>query len=414
MKNYPFVFLIIGTIFAMFAALGIVILGLQPPQDEIRVLVQYMLMSGIGTIVVLYLLYKYILANWMNSLRWSLLMIVGMTIALVFLNVLATLQLMYVSNHDLILTAALLVFGGLTALVFGWFIASSISQRLQAISDGIERLAEGDLKVRVPVSGDDEFSKLGKMLNWTVDSLAEIEDEKQRIDETRRDLIAWISHDLRTPLTAVQASLEAIADDIVVEREAVKEYVQNSLTEVDNLKLLIEDLFALAQLDAGHMSLNFMETSLNDLISDTVSGLNAHAQRRQVAIHGEIQANLEPVYIAPDKIQRVMHNLIDNAIRHTPSGGNITISASQKSDSIQVEVHNTGDSIPQEHLPHIFDKFYRGEQARQRDSDGHRGAGLGLAIAQGFIKAHQGNIWVDSSDHRGTCFGFSIPVMQTN
>ena len=387
-----------------------VIIGLQPPQSDLQLLVQFMLVSGLITILAVYFLYEYVLANWMNSLRWSMLVTVFTSVALVFINVWATAQLMFINNHDLILTTALLIFGGLTAIVFGWFIANRISHKLQEVSDGIQKLADGDLSVRVKAKGDDEISKLAKMLNWTVDSLADIEEEKKRTEGLRRDLIAWISHDLRTPLTAVRASLEAIADDIVTEPDGVKEYVNNSLTELDNLRLLIDDLFAIAQIDAGHMSLKFMEASLSDLISDTVSVLNAHAQKRKINIRGEIQADMPPVYMAPDKIQRVMHNLIDNAIRHTPEGGEITISAKNADKAVKVEVHNTGESIPAEHLPHIFEKFYRGEQARQRDTDGHRGAGLGLAIAQGFIEAHQGKIQVESSDAKGTCFGFTIPL----
>ncbi len=414
MKHYPVIFLIFGTLSALVVALIVMIIGLQPTQDEVRLLVQFMLISGLGTILAVYFLYEYILANWMNSLRWSMLVTVITTVILVFVNVWSTAQLMFISNHDLILTTALLIFGGLTAFVFGWFIAGSIAMKIQRISDAIEKLAKGDLSVHVDVSGSDEISKLGKMLNWTVNSLAEIEDEKQRTEALRRDLIAWISHDLRTPLTAVQASLEAIADDVVTEPPMVKEYVHNSLTELGNLKLLIDDLFAVAQIDAGHISLNFMKTSLNDLISDTVSSLSAHARRRQIEIHGEIQSNMPPIDMAPDKIQRVMHNLIDNAIRHTPANGNITISAKQAKDKVQVEVHNTGESIPSEHLPYLFEKFYRGEQARQRDLDGHRGAGLGLAIAQGFVEAHHGKIWVESDDQHGTCFSFTIPISQKN
>lgn len=414
MKKYPVLFLIVGTLVALLISLVVVIIGLQPPQSDLQLLVQFMLISGLITILAVYFLYEYVLANWMNSLRWSMLATVFTTVTLVFINVWATAQLMFINNHDLILTTALLLFGGLTAIVFGLFIANRIALKLQEVSDGIEKLADGDLSVRVEAKGSDEISKLAKMLNWTVDSLAEIEEEKKRTDQLRRDLIAWISHDLRTPLTAVQASLEAVADDIVTDPDDVKEYVNNSLTELDNLRLLIDDLFAIAQIDAGHMSLKFTQASLSDLISDTVSVLNAHAQKRKINIHGEIQANMPPVYMAPDKIQRVMHNLIDNAIRHTPEGGNITISTRKIDNAVKVEVHNTGESIPPEHLPHIFEKFYRGEQARQRDRDGYRGAGLGLAIARGFIEAHQGKIWVESNANKGTCFGFTIPLAQAS
>lgn len=408
----PLPFLIGGTLFALAISMILVNIGLDPTQYEIQQLLQFMLVSGLGTILIFYFLYQYLLANIVNSLRWSMLVTVITTVTLVFINVWATAQLMFINNHDLILTTALLVFGGLTAIVFGWFVAGTIATKISRVSVGIEQLAKGDLSTHVKIEGSDEISKLGQALNWTVDSLREIEDEKQRTEQLRRDLIAWISHDLRTPLTAVQASLEAIADDIVTDPEMVKDYVHNSLGELDNLRLLIDDLFAIAQIDAGHMSLKFTEASLSDLISDTVSSLYPHAQKREVSIAGEIQSDMPPVYMAPDKIQRVMYNLIDNAIRHTPAGGTITISARSINNKVQVDVHNTGESIPEEHLPHLFEKFYRGEQARQRDVDGHRGAGLGLAIAQGFIDAHQGKIWVNSDEQRGTTFAFAIPVGQ--
>lgn len=412
MKQYPLVFLIGGTLVAMIVSLAVVIVGLQPPQSDLQQLVQFMLVSGLSTILAVYFAYQYLLSNFMNSLRWSMLVTVITTVILVFVNVWATAQLMFINNHDLILTTALLIFGGLTALVFGWFIATTIATRIARVSYAIEQLAQGDLSSHIKVTGNDEISKLAEMFNVTVDRLREIEDEKKRTDQLRRDLIAWISHDLRTPMTAVQASLEAIADDIVTEPKMVKEYIHNSLGELDNLRLLIDDLFAIAQLDAGHMQLKFTQASLSDLISDTVSSLNPHAQRRRIAINGEIQYDMPPIYMAPDKIQRVMYNLIDNAIRHTPEDGQITISAKEANDYIQVNVHNTGEGISEKHLPHIFDKFYRGEESRQRDEDGHRGAGLGLAIAKGFVDAHHGNIWVESNPQKGTSFGFKIPLTQ--
>jgi signal transduction histidine kinase len=409
-KLKPIFYLILGTLIAIAAAMAIVAIGLMPAQADLSLLFIYMSVSGLGTILLMYFLYQYALSMWMNSLRWSLLVTVFTSVVLIFVNVWATAQMMFVSQHDMILTIALLVFGGFTALVFGWFIATNIDSKFQGLGKGIEELAEGNWKVDLPFSGNDEFSRLGKLLNWLGQRLQEVEDEKKEIDQTRRDLIAWISHDLRTPLTAIQASLEAVADDIVTEPMQVKDYVQTSLGEIEHLKLLIDDLFSLAQLDTGHVSLKFDYASISDLISDTVSNLNAHAMRRSINIHGEIQDNLPPVYIAPDKIQRVLYNLMDNAIRHSPEAGNITVSAAQKDNEVQVIVHNTGEAIAPQHLPHVFEKFYRGEEARQKAADGHRGAGLGLAIARGFVEAHGGRIWVESAVGKGTAFQFTLPI----
>lgn len=413
MKKYPLLYLILGTFGALGVALLIVIIGIKPPDEDLQLLILFMLSSGLGTIGAVYLLYQRLLTMWVNSLRWSLIVTVITTVTLVFLNVWGTAQLMFINQHDLILTSALLVFGGLTAVVFGWFVASRIAHKIQEISDGIEDLAQGNLDVRIPVTGQDELSKLAGMVNWMVASLQEIEAEKAHVSRARRDLVTWISHDLRTPLTTIQASLEAIADDIVTEPGAIKEYVGHSLVEVENLKVLIEDLFAISQLDSGHMSLEFIEASLSDLISDTVSSMRVRAGQREINITGEIGEGIDPIYMAPEKIQRVLYNLIDNAIRHTPKSGSIVISAARSEEGVRVNVRNSGDPIDPEHLPRLFEKFYRGEAARAKDPDGHRGAGLGLAIARGFIEAHQGKIWAENHADLGPSFSFILPHSHT-
>lgn len=407
MKRYPLPVLLIGTLGAFLIALFILIIGLQPSLADIQLLTFFMVASGLGTMLTVYLLYEYLLMNWMNSLRWSLVVTVITSVLIVFLNVWATAQLMFINAHDLILTTALLVFGGLTAIIFGWFIAQTLAYKISAISAGVKQLALGNLETHIEVKGQDELSQLAQMFNTMVGQLKEIELQKQSVEQTRRDLVSWISHDLRTPLTAIQVSLEAISDGVVEDEEMIISYVNSSLAEVENLKTLIADLFAIAQLDSGHLELAFVQASLSDLISDTVSSMRVRAHGREIQIQGAIESGIDPVYIAPEKIQRVLYNLIDNAIRYTPNQGSIIIRAKPSGDAIQVDVENSGTIISQEHLPHIFDKFYRGESARKQ-TDGHRGMGLGLAIARGFVEAHQGTIWVQS-ENGITCFSFLIP-----
>lgn len=414
MRNYPLVYLILGTVVALGIALLIVIIGLAPPASDIYLLMIYMSLSGIGTVVFVYLLYRRVLMNWVNSLRWSLMVMVVTTIILVFLNVYATAKLMFINYHDLILTTSLLVFGGLTAVVFGMFIANSIAHRIQVLADAIERLAHGHLDTRIPAGGNDEFSKLASLINWMGENLQKVEQEKQQIEQTRRDLIAWISHDLRTPLAAMQALLESITDGIVTEREEINGHIHSSLVEVNNLKVLIEDLFAIAQMDTGHMSLRFVNASLSDLISDTVSSMNARANACNIKIIGKIDPSIDPVFIAPDKVQRVLHNLIDNALHHTPPNGKILIAAYRQNGIVRVDVHNTGSVIPEGQIPYIFEKFYRGEEARDQPTSGTRRAGLGLAIARGFVEAHAGKIWVESHPEKGTRFSFVIPGLPSD
>jgi signal transduction histidine kinase len=409
MRRHTLLYLTGGMAAALFVAIMLVVIGLQPPTHDLNLLILFMLATGVITIGFVYVLYQRLLVRWMHSLRWSLLMIVITAVLLVFVNVWATAQLMFISSHDLILTTALLVYGGLNALVFGIFIANTLATKIAAIASGIEKLAQGQLDARVSVDGDDELSQLGGLLNWMAQRLQAIDGEKQNVEQTRRDLITWISHDLRTPLTAIQAILEAIADEIVTGRAEVLSHVNQSLVEVENLKDLIDDLFALAQLNTGHIELECVEASLCDLISDIVSSTSARAASSQVTITGEINAHIDPVYMAPDKIQRVLVNLIDNALHHTPQGGQVTIRAFEENQAVRVDVHNTGSAIDPQHLPYIFNQFYRAESSRTRSQDGHRSTGLGLAIAHGFIEAHQGKIWAESLPEQGTQFSFIIP-----
>jgi signal transduction histidine kinase len=190
----------------------------------------------------------------------------------------------------------------------------------------------------------------------------------------------------------------------------VSRYIHSSLTEVQHLSRLIDDLFEMAKLDAGRLDTDIDRASLKDLISDVLSSMSAQADRRQVKLCGSVSEDVDPVMMAPDKIQRVLYNLIDNALQHTPPQGEVTIRACRENDQARVDVHNTGPAIDPIHLPHIFTSFYRGDRSRVRDEDGRRGTGLGLAIARGFVEAHHGRLWVESCADSGTTFSFTLPL----
>jgi signal transduction histidine kinase len=398
----------------MIAALGLAILfvvvQLHPPAADLRLLVLFMSGSGGLTVLIAYLLYRMGLIRWLPSLRWSLLSIVLITIVLITLNVWVTAQLMFISQHDLVLTVALLAFAGMTALVFGLFVVSTITDRIQALARAAEHLAQGRFETRLDVAGSDELADLIQTFNWMAENLQKVEDQKTLVEQTRRDLIAWVSHDLRTPLTSIRVMFEALADEVVTDPDTVSRYIHSSLTEVQHLSRLIDDLFEMAKLDAGRLDTDIDRASLKDLISDVLSSMSAQADRRQVKLCGSVSEDVDPVMMAPDKIQRVLYNLIDNALQHTPPQGEVTIRACRENDQARVDVHNTGPAIDPIHLPHIFTSFYRGDRSRVRDEDGRRGTGLGLAIARGFVEAHHGRLWVESCADSGTTFSFTLPL----
>lgn len=409
MRRLPLFSILLGMALSLAAAILFVVIQLDPPAKDVQLLALFMSGSGIMTIVLAYVPYRRGLAMWFPSLRWALLTGVVITVVLIFLNVWVTAQLMFISEHDLVLTVALLLFAGMTAFLFGLFIANTITERILKLSQAAERLAEGRLDTRLTVEGSDELAELANTFNWMADSLEKIDQQKRMVEQTRRVLIAGVSHDLRTPLTSIRVMIEALADGVVTDPATVSRYITASLTELQHLSRLIDDLFELAKLDAGHLDAQFDRASLKDLISDAISSMSAQAAHRNILLRGSVNQDIDPVYIAPDKIQRVLYNLLDNALRYTPTGGQVTIHACAEGDLVRVDVHNTGSTIDPADLPYIFDSFYRGESSRVRAEDGHRGTGLGLAIARGFVEAHKGKIWAESHAGQGTTLCFTLP-----
>lgn len=412
MGNFPLIWLLVGMGVALVTALTLLTVVIAPPAEDIAQLFVFMGGSGVGTILVSYLFFRTGLYSQFPSLRWSLVSIVIITVLLTLLNIWVTAQLMFLSEHDLALTVSLLVFAGLTAVIFGIYIAGTITARILHLSNAAQEIAHGKLDTRLKVSGNDELAEFAHTFNWMAENLEKMDTEKKRVEEARRDLIAWVSHDLRTPLTSMRAILEAIQDEIVTDPDSIQQYVGRSLSEVNNLSHLIDDLFELSKLDTGHMDAKFVSASLPDLISDVASNLMAKAHRKQIKLMGDIAPNIPPIVMATDKIQRVLYNLIDNAVQYTPQNGKITIKSYKQNTYVRVDIHNTGKPIDKQHLPQIFDHFYRVEQSRPQGADGHRSTGLGLAIAKGIVEMHNGTIWVTSSAEAGTTFGFTLPIRQ--
>ncbi len=405
----PLLTFALGVLLAL--SLVIVIAGpmLEAPPNDVLLLMVFLASTGALTILASYVLYKLGLVRWFRSLRWALLAAIILTVLLIFLNVWVTARLMFIKQHDLILTTLLLIFAGISAISFGFFISAALAERIRSVAKGAEQIASGDLSVRVEVSGNDELASLAATFNRMIARLQEADAQKRALEQTRRDLIAWVSHDLRTPLASIRVMLEAMADGVVTDPDTVQRYLQNTQGEIRHLSRLIDDLFELAQLDAGRIDLQVEPSSLRDLISDTLGSMQAQAERKQIRLQGQVDERVDPVVMAPEKIQRVLNNLIGNALRHTPAGGAVTVQARLAGDSVRIEVIDSGEGIAPGDLPHVFDSFFRGEKSRSRDDQGMRGAGLGLAIAKGLVEAHGGHIWADSVQGRGSTFAFTLP-----
>ena len=407
-QRAPFIFIVSSSVVALALALGIIIAIMNPPFSDIQLLVMFMGGTACVTLGIAYLFQRLNIIDRFPSLSWIVPVTIILTATLIVFNVWVTARLMFISDHDFYLTTALLIFASLIATGFGVSVTTHLTQRINSLSSAAQNLALGQFDTRLDVQGSDEIAQLAQSFNWMAESLAKIDEQKRMIDQTRRDLIAWVSHDLRTPLAAMRAMLEAVDDGVVDDAETHDRYVKNCLNEIGHLSHLINDLFELAQIDTGQLVLKKEMINLPILVTDTISSLKPHAAQHGIVLQAKLIETNAQVLVDSLKIQQVLHNLIDNAIRYTPQGDTVTVEIKSSKHDVLVTVHNPGKSIDPDHLPYIFESFYRVEKSRKPDQDGRRGTGLGLTIAKRFVEAHQGRIWVESDIQSGTTFSFSL------
>jgi signal transduction histidine kinase len=407
-SNFIFVIL-----FVLVVTLVLIQLVMSPPPGDLLYLAIYLSITSLGSAVFGYLSSR--LGWWRRLPRLSYALILGYILAggLTLFNVWITARLMFLNQHDLALGSLLLLFAGGISVAFGYFLSNAITRALEVLVNGSERISQGDFSTRVTVTGQDEIARLAAAFNQMAARLEQADLAERALDEARRNLVAWASHDLRTPLTSLRVMIDALADGVVEDPETVSRYLCQSQTEITRLSNLIDDLFELAQLDAGHLDLDFEWINLSDLVSDTLESFAAQASRRNVTLEGSVSPQVDPVWAAPDKLSRILDNLLGNALRHTPAGGEIHMHATREGDQVQVMVEDNGSGIASQDLPHIFDRFYRGESSRSRNNEPGGGAGLGLAIVKGLVEAHGGTIRAESQLGEGTRFWFSLPSRKT-
>jgi signal transduction histidine kinase len=404
--SLPLLF-VAGVVLTVALALGIFYVLMHPPMNEIGAMASFLSITAVVSVAAGYGAYR---MGWINRsprVSWTLLGGYALSSVLTFINVWVTARLMFASQHDLLLATVLLLFAGGIAMSLGYFLSTALTDNIVTLNRAAEQIARGNLRVQVPVTGRNEMAELARTFNEMASQLEAAARKQRELDTLRRDLVAWVGHDLRTPLTSIRVILEALADGVVEDPVTVQRYLETAQRHIRALSALIDDLFEMAQLDAGGLPLERHPNSISDLISDTLESFSALAARQGVKLEGSVPPGIDPVCMDAQKIGRVLANLVGNALRHTPAGGVVQMRASVEAEGVRVEVRDSGEGISPQDLPHIFEQFYRGEKSRSRDTGG---SGLGLAIAKGIVEAHGGRIGVESTPGQGACFFFNLPL----
>jgi histidine kinase len=294
---------------------------------------------------------------------------------------------------------AVAAFAGLAAaVVVSLFVSRRIVEPLQELSVISQRLAQGYYNERTSIRSDDELAVLSQSINRLAETLEQTEQRRLR-------LLADVAHELRTPLTTIEGYMEGLIDGVIAPEPQTFAMIQH---EAVRLKRLIEELTILSHAEAGQLPITPRTVELPPLIEHVVAQFQLQFAAQEVALDVRLAPDLAPVLADPDRLQQILINLLSNALRYTPAGGQVTLRVEPHDYFVQISVQDTGIGIPPEHLNHIFERFYRVDKSRARESGG---TGIGLTIARHLIYAQGGEIWAESDGPgRGATFHVTLPV----
>lgn len=297
-----------------------------------------------------------------------------------------------------LLFTSVAVYAALIVALTFW-LANSIAAPLEALTGDAQRLARGELSHRIHLKGTEEVNQLGQTLNQMSERL-------EQLEGLRRQYVSDVSHELRTPLASIRGMAETLLEHGETDPELRGRYLPRIIAQTDRLARLASQLLDLAQIESGNLVNFFAPTSMAAVIEEATHTCSERANERGVQLVVTVADDLPQIIADRDRLVQVFLNLVDNAVRYTPAGGRVQVSAQAAGSKITVAVEDTGSGIPAEHLPHLFERFYRVDRARTLRSGG---TGLGLSIVEQIVKAHGGTIRVTSEEGKGTRFDLTLP-----
>jgi signal transduction histidine kinase len=338
-----------------------------------------------------------------GSLRLSIQVSAAVPVLAIIAGTLGTAEAMFLSHHDLRVVIMVCITAGIVASVFSWLLGRQIASGSAALRQAARSLGDEAGQFRAPKRPlAAEFAALSRELADTSAKLTESRDRERALEQSRRQLVAWVSHDLRTPLAGLRAMAEALEDGMATDPPR---YHKQMRAESERLATMVDDLFELSRIHSGTLQLHADLITLDDLVSDVLASTEALAWERGVQLAGGATGNLA-VRADPRELSRVLTNLLANAIRHTPAGGSVHVQVRPDGEDALVSVADGCGGIPEADLPHVFDLGWRGTEARSPAPGS--GAGLGLAIVRGVVEAHRGSVRVVNAGN-GCRFEVRLP-----
>jgi signal transduction histidine kinase len=312
--------------------------------------------------------------------------------------------LMLVSHMDVLFTVLVVVYGSLIGLWAARALAAHVMADIDAVRSGLAEVGDGARDVRIATGADDELAQLARDVERMTSKLDAEERARAAADSARRNLLAAVSHDLRTPVTSIQLMAEAI-DDGVVDSDTRRRYASQLAVHARALSGLIDDLFELCRVEAGDIRWTMEQVELGGLVEETVEAMRPQASATGVEVRLHLPEQRTYTRASPERVQRVLFNLLQNAIRHTPADGSVIVRTESRDSAVEIEVADTGEGIDASEREAVFDAFIQGHSRASRSNGS---AGLGLAIARAIVEAHGGRIWLADAQV-GTRVRFSLP-----
>jgi len=383
---------------AVVAALAVTELTMQPSAaDRAALLVIFGAIAG-ATGLAGWLLPR--VTHRFRTLRHTVLLVSMAAVAVVAVAVAVSAQLMFLSSHDLRLVVVAVGLGVVLGALLAATISRPLAEDLERLAGTARRVGEGDLSARAGLDRPDEVGTVAVAMDGMIDALRVAETERDQVESARKAFLAAVGHDLRTPLTSMQAAIEALQDGVTEDPER---YLRSMLADLDLLSGLVEDLFLLAQIEAGRLELHSEPVDLSDLADEAVEAMTPVARRRGVGI--EIKADQHITVLAGEReLGRVIRNLLDNAIRHAPASSQVLVEVGHGGQMATVRIVDQGPGFSDD--VDVFESFTKGDAARTRS---HGGAGLGMSIAKGLVEAHGGSIAVEPGP--GGRVAFRLPAI---